>query len=249
MLSPNSTPQLDWERLLAPPPPRPADADDADWSPWLRRLAPKRRSFDRAMLWELPRQRRALLAQLTCRSFQLDGHAVTEPMMLQAISPGAQRRELRSRLTQRLRNHLAILQQIELDLHHRKPLRPPAVVRWYTSVSSGLSSAALGDGAHRRLEDLLRRINAGQLRLAPAIQECARLHLQLLSDPLVPSFNRILARLLLHFHLGRCNLPPVSFAADDAHVDQLGEARFAVRLLQLADAAYDTLAAMRADGA
>ena len=159
---------------------------------------------------------------------------------------GHDRGKFRSRLSQRIRSHIAILHQIERSLGSGELLKTPAVVRWYTLVSSGLSITSLDDARMGRLDQLVRRINSPHLRLQPAVQEIARLHAESLADPIVPGFNGILARLLLRYHLGRCGLPPVVF---DADVDGMGassagladEKRLLPRLLELIDQSYDLL--------
>jgi hypothetical protein len=82
------------------------------------------------------------------------------------------------------------------------------------------------------------------LRLAAAIPEIASLHVTLLADPLVPSFNGILSRLLLRYHMGRCNLPAVVF--DPAMDTRAASAdAMAARLIDLLEAACDELATDR----
>jgi hypothetical protein len=64
----------------------------------------------------------------------------------------------------------------------------------------------------------------------------------MLADPVVPSFNGILARLLLRYHLGRCGLPPVLFAPDlDGAGRLLDEPRLLARLLELIHQSYGAL--------
>jgi hypothetical protein len=62
----------------------------------------------------------------------------------------------------------------------------------------------------------------------------------MLADPLVPSFNGILARLLLRYHLGRCGLPAVVF---DPQVDtRPGDAEGMLRrLVELLELSYDQM--------
>jgi hypothetical protein len=93
-------------------------------------------------------------------------------------------------------------------------LRPATVVRWYTSISCGLSIAQLDASQLIRLEEFLGRINVPRLRLRAAVGEIAGVHAELLKNPIFPGFNGIVARLLLQYHLGRCGLPPVVFDAE-----------------------------------
>ena len=74
--------------------------------------------------------------------------------------------------------------------------------------------------------------------LSAAIPEIAGVYVGLLEDPLVPSFNGILARLLLRYHLGRCKLPAVVF---DPEVDgRFASAEALVRrLVELLNRSYD----------
>jgi hypothetical protein len=151
---------------------------------------------------------------------------------------GTDRPMLRSRQSQRLRNHAAILHRLENDLGQTLPLTTDGVIRWYVGVSAGLSTTALDQATATRLEEVVRRINSPQLRLQPALQEVAATHAKLLADPLVPSFNGILARLLLRYHLGRCKLPAVIF-------DPVVDARLTAgdgmlrRLAELLETSYD----------
>ena len=85
------------------------------------------------------------------------------------------------------------------------------MLRWYTSISSGLSTSVLSLVNMRRLEQVIDRVNSPQLRLQPALTEIAELHAEILAEPIFPSFNGIIARLLLTAHLARCGLPPVVF--------------------------------------
>jgi len=124
-------------------------------------------------------------------------------------------------------------------------LKAGGVVRWYTSVSCGLSTTSLDDATMGRIDAVARRINSPQLRLQPAVKEVARLHAQVLSDPIVPSFNGILARLLLRYHLGRCNLPPAIFAVDTQPVELSEEPSLLPRLLTAIDASYDMMLSQR----
>jgi hypothetical protein len=149
-------------------------------------------------------------------------------------------KNFRSRSTQRIRNHVAILRRIEKSLRAGATLTSQSVVRWYTSISCGLSLASLDETSLTRLDNFLRRINSPQFRLQPAITEIAHVHAQLNADPLVPSFNGILARLLLQYHLGRCGLPRVQFDAADSAILK-DEPRLLKRMLELVDSAYDML--------
>jgi hypothetical protein len=128
-------------------------------------------------------------------------------------------------------------------MRHCQPLDPGIVVRWYTSISCGLSSAQLDEPTLSRLTRVVLQINSPHLNVRPALEEIARLYVELTSDPIVPSFNGILSRLLLGCHLGRCGLPPVLFdpkrdrARPDSANNQLG------RLLEMVQESYDALLA------
>jgi hypothetical protein len=185
---------------------------------------------------------------VTRASFRLDGIDLPEREVMDAVAAGAAGREsvgpgFRSRQGQRLRNHVAILRRIQQLVRRGHALTAATIVRWYTSVSCGLTSARLDAGSLARLERVARQINCPHLHLRPAIEEIARLYAELLTDPVVPSFNGILARLILTSHLGRCGLPPVLFdPARDAPppADAGGLLR---RLLELVQQSYDHLAA------
>jgi hypothetical protein len=182
-----------------------------DWPAWLRQIERKRRRLA-AMN---PRRPMPLppshFAAITCTSFQLDGIQIDDQQVAAAVSRGSAKNPMRSRSTQRIRNHLAILHRIASAVRSGQPLKTQTVLRWYTSISCGLSNAALDESSMNRFDAIVRRINSPQLRLQPAVAEIAHLHASLLIDPFVPSFNGILARLLLQYHLGRCGLPPILF--------------------------------------
>ncbi|MEZ0267079.1 MAG: hypothetical protein ACAI43_20295, partial [Phycisphaerae bacterium] len=176
----------------------------------------------------------------TWASFRLDGIDVDLDQVADAVAAADSARPtlLRSRQAQRLRNHAAILRHIETDLRRAQALTPDGVLRWYTAVSAGLSTTDIDGVAVARLTEVVRRINSPQLRVKPALIEAGQVYVRLLADPLVPSFNGILARLLLRYHLGRCGLPPVVF---DPIVDaRFGNAEAAGRRVgELVEAALD----------
>src|SRR5687768_2519832 len=155
-----------------------------------------------------------------------------------ALARGGAARAFRSRQQQRVRNHVAILRHLESLLRRGGTLKSPDVVRWYTSVACGLSTTQLDEPTTARLDAVVRQINSPHLRLRPAVQGIARVHRQMLADPVVPSFNGILARLLLRYHLGRCGLPPVLFVPERDATVLLDEQRLLARLLELIDEAY-----------
>jgi|GEM_PF-1738827 len=213
-----------------------------DWTPWLRQIERKRRLLGRlcSPVWQAPV---AWLAKFTAVSFRLDGMDVTEEQVALAAAVVRSPRRFRSRLSQRLRNHLAILRSIQRMLLRGVALRGSYVVRWYTSISCGLSTTSLDDMAMDRIETVVGRLGSPRLRLQSAVQDISQLHSQLIADPLVPSFNGILARLLLFYHLGRCGLPPVMF---DAVADQPvlhDQQKLLPRLMSLIDSSFDVMLA------
>jgi hypothetical protein len=215
-----------------------------DWSAFLRRVERKRRRFGR-----LPDGEGAAAAVIpadyfvraTLASFRLDGLEASEAEVREALAHGAEGPFLlRSRQAQRLRNHAAILHHIESNLRDGSTLTPDDVVRWYTAVSAGLSTTGLGEATVGRLDEVVRRINSPQMRMVAALQEIAATHVKLLRDPLVPSFNGILARLLLRYHLGRCKLPAIVFdPAVDGRVN--GVEGMVRRLVELLEVSFDDL--------
>ena len=169
--------------------------------------------------------------RFTYISFRLDGLDVTEAEVRAALAHGASGRACRTCQARRIRNHAAILRQIERLLRDGRPLSSGAVIRWYTLVACGLSCGWIDEQAARRLDRILSGMNSPQLRLGPALRDIAAVHLRLLGDPFVPGFNGILARLLLRYHLGRCSLPPVLF--DPAETASLtNEAALLPKLLE-----------------
>jgi hypothetical protein len=215
-----------------------------EWASWLRSFERKRRLLVR----DEPRRPRSLpstyFIHATYSSFRLDGIDVTEHEVLASLASGPARQSLRSRAAQRIRNHVSILHHIESSIRIGESLKAPVVIRWYTTIGSGLITAALPDAMIDRLDQAVRRINSPQLRLQPALGDIARLHVQLLTDPLAPSFNGILARLLLRYHLGRVGLPPVVFEPEADAPALLDETMLLRRLLQLIDSSYDQLLRM-----
>ena len=71
------------------------------------------------------------------------------------------------------------------------------------------------------------------------MQEITGVHVRLLTDPFVPGFNGIMARLLLRYHLGRCGLPPLVFDPDTDGPLLSAESTLLPRLLDLILLAYD----------
>jgi len=224
---------------------------NGDLAESVRRLERKRRSLDRSppglnggpSALPLPDD---YYARATWASFRLEGLDVSPEEVTDALSQTSAGHALRSRQSQRLRNHAAILHHIESDLRQSTPLSTGGVIRWYTTVSAGLSTTSLNHSATDRLDELVRRINSPQLRLAASIPEIAVVHVALLADPLVPSFNGILARLLLRYHLGRCALPPVVFDPATPAQRLADEPALLPQLLVAIDASYDAILAQRA---
>jgi hypothetical protein len=217
-----------------------------NWSQWLRTTERKRRQLERRE-GRASRASRAFLdgyyvAATDC-SFRLEGLVLHDADLTAALTPGWARRSLGGRQQQRVRNHVAILRSIEHMLGREDALKLNDVVRWYTSVACGLSTTRLDAAAAARLDGVVQQVNSPHLRLAPAVQGIARLHHQLLREPVVPSFNGILARLLLRWHLGRCGLPPVVFDAVRDGGMMVDESKLLARLLELIDQSYDALLA------
>jgi hypothetical protein len=208
-----------------------------DWPAWLAIIERKRRLLLRANGRTLIPG--AYFALATLSSFKLEGIEVTEHDVLQALSRNRAQRKLRSRTAQRIRNHVALLHGIESAIAIGQPLKASAVLRWYTSISSGLSTTGLGEDRMRRLEQITRRINSPQLRLQAALQDMARAHCELLGDPLFPGFNGILSRLLLRYRLGRCSLPFVVF--DGRAPAAASETDLTLRLLRGIDDSFNLL--------
>jgi hypothetical protein len=226
------------------PPQGDAKPVSIDWPAWVERIDRKRRAAHRNYNHDKPAPPpQSYYVNTTVSSFRLEGIDCSIHEAYDAIEHGAARRKFRSRAAQRIRNHVAILHSIEATLRNNWPLKSAAVLRWYTSISSGLSTNELGFEKMSRLEQVVRRIDSPQLRLQPAIQEIARTHAELLSDQLFPSFNGILSRLLLRYHLGRCGLPSVVFDEAIPLSSLAIEQSLAMCLLGAIDESYDTLLA------
>jgi hypothetical protein len=171
----------------------------------------------------------------------MDGIDLPEPTVTDALKVGGASRSCRSRQAQRLRNHVAILRRIQTTARRAEPLTTDTIVRWYTSVACGLSTSHLDAPSLARLERVARRINSPPQNLRPAMEELAALHADLLADPIVPSFNGILARLLLTAHLTRCGLPPVIFHPDTDRALPPDSPTRLRRLLELITESLDAL--------
>ncbi|MBV8781935.1 MAG: hypothetical protein JO353_11105, partial [Phycisphaerae bacterium] len=96
-------------------PPRLVSAEDRkpiDWPRWLRLVERKRRLVDR--------KNSALLIPFlhlgTLASFRLEGIDVTESTILAAVQPNRDHSRFRSRCSQRIRSHIAILLHIERSI-------------------------------------------------------------------------------------------------------------------------------------
>jgi hypothetical protein len=224
----------------------PAHAE-IDWPQWVRSTERKRRLAARqevalpALAAPSSASWHGYFLAATDASFRLDGMHLPPRDLGAALARGWGVNVFRPRQQQRVRNHVAILRRIERLLRLGDALKSNEVVRWYTSVASGLSTTCLDEPTTVRLEGIVRQVNSPHLRLCPAVQGIARLHGQMLADPVVPSFNGILARLLLRYHLGRCGLPPVLFVPERDGALLLDEPRLLARLLELIDEAYATM--------
>lgn len=216
-----------------------------DWPLWLQLIERKRRILQRHQtLGGGSTTPIAYLIRATCSNFKLDGIVITEDEVNAALARNTAGRKFRSRTAQRIRNHIAILHSIENAVRIGQPLKSGAVVRWYTSISSGLSMTPLSEERMTRLDQVARRINSPQLRLQPAIQEIVRSFSDLQADHLFPSFNGILSRLLLRYHLGRCGLPLVILNDHEGNLPTsaiLSETGLTLQLLNAIDESYDLL--------
>ncbi len=227
---------------------RPPSLKPVNWKARLKAIDRKRRLLRRLAPKPARDAMARYLTRVTRASFLMDGIEISDHDITEAFARGAANRRFRSRQAQRLRNHMAILCRVKRLARRGHTLSASLVVRWYTSISCGLSSAQLDEPTLLRLDRVVRQINSPHLNLRPAVEEIARLHAELIADPVVPSFNGILARLLLTCHLERCGLPPLLFdpARDRALPPTQGMAGPVQRLLQLVEASYDALAAAAA---
>lgn len=226
---------------LSPPPSSVAAADtDIDWTAWLRRADRKRRLALRPHAPAIPHD---YFLSATYSSFALADMNIAPSQVMEAVEASSSRRTFRSRQNQRIRNHIAILHQIESLLQFRRHLSVDTIVRWYTSLSCGLSTYPLDSMVVSRLHNITCDISTPQPRLRRAVTQIASLHLSLLTDPVFPAFNSILARLLLRYHLGRHSLPPVTFdpASDRTQLHTLP--KLLPLLLTRLESSLDTLLA------
>src|SRR5438552_2402696 len=112
-------------------------------------------------------------------SFRLDGLQASEVEIAQALASGSAARACRSRSTQRVRNHVAILRQVETLLRRGQALESGHVLRWYTSIACGLSCGQIDRQTAGRGDRLVSTTNSPQLRLGPAVQEVPALRARL----------------------------------------------------------------------
>lgn len=147
--------------------------------------------------------------RIAMASLQLEGMNIAEADVVEALLKNGVRGDLRSRQAQLIRNHVAIQLRIELSLRRGEPLKPAMVLGWYISLCTGLPLGGLPLHRMRRLEEVCRRVNSPPMQLESAVNDIARLYCNLISDPLVPSFNGVMVRLVMRYHLGRCSLPQV----------------------------------------
>lgn len=205
--------------------------DDSEFAGALRRVGRKRKGENpKGRQW---RERLEEHARTTRASLRLDGLEVGEAAVVEAMVKGGMRCDLRSRLAQMVRTHVAILFRIEQALRRDHSLKPATVLGWYASLCAGLPTPAFDDGRMRRLEQVCRQINSPPMRLRAAVEDVGSLYYRMLQDPLVPSFNGILARLLLRYHLGRCGLPAVSLQEELDRSEMGDEKRMCWRLVML----------------
>jgi hypothetical protein len=184
---------------------------------------------------------RNYLARVTRANFAMDGIDLPEAGVADALTVGAAARTCRSRQAQRVRNHVAILRRIAGLSGRGESLTASAVLQWYASIASGLSTAPPDASSLERLDRIARRVNCPPQNLRPALGEVAALHSNLLADPVVPSFNGILARLLLAYHLARCGLPPVLLQPDADRAVPPHPAAWLARLLERTSETLDVL--------
>jgi hypothetical protein len=230
-------------RNISSSPARHRNAEDSatPWRSWT--LATERKRLVLARRPSALAPARMLLAQITQRSFQLDQIEVSDQMLAQALWHGGVQRSFRSRQVQRFRNHVAILRRIQLMGRRERMLAPHEVVRWYASIGCGLPAAPLDESTLSRLDLVVRQLNSASSGLRNAVESIARHHRDILIDPIVPSFNGILSRLLLQYHLVRCKLPLVLFSSDGVGEKQQSHPKFIGRLLILLTESFDRLIA------
>jgi len=216
--------------------------DSPQWGQRLARIERKRRLLARLRPPRLlPRE---LLGRLTWSSFAMEQLDVTLREAMEAIAARPSPRAFRRSQFLRIRHHAAALRGIERAIRRGQPIKASTVVHWYTSISCGLSVAAVMDaGRLGRIDQWLRRINSPHLLPGQAIGEAAAVHAQMLGEAIVPGFNGILCRLLLQFHLARCGLAPVTFDPDRDRAIVHDAALLARRLIELVEEGYDWLLA------
>ncbi len=189
----------------------------------------------------IPRCCVSLLTRITQASFELEDLCITAQELELARAPSTQPRRLRPLQVLRFRNHMAILRAIERSTERQEPIGPAAVLRWYTSISCGLSIAPVDEPRTARLERVLRRINSPNLRIQQAVPDACELHVCLMADPVFPGFNGLVSRLLLQYSLLRCGLTMVALDPARDCLRLRDPAALAPRLLELVLQSWDGL--------
>ena len=185
----------------------------------------------------------SFIERSTHSSYQLDGVTLPPGAVREAMNARAGKWAMRPRTAQRIRNHASIQFQIERMLRRRIGLSAGTLVRWYTSLSTGLCGTQMQRSEVERLESVAARVNVTPHRVGAALDQVAALQVELLSEPVVPSFSGIFARLVLHMHLGRCGLPPVVMdsGVDSSVLKQ--PSRLSTKLAEMVARSYEQLAA------
>jgi hypothetical protein len=189
--------------------------------------------------WSMPRP---FLVDATSASFRIDGIPVTVGQVTRALGHRQSVRAFRSSLSHRLRMHAAILCGLERLLANDAPLQSGHLMSWYAGLSAGHGTAVGVAEDARRAAAIVARVNAPTPRLAAAIPEVVALYTEVIGNPIVPSYNGIVARLLMHVHLGRCGLLPVIVEPPDDGFAR--RALDAATLLDLLARRYDLAGAL-----
>jgi len=215
--------------------------NNTEWPRFLRSLERKRQLLIRGNPQRPHSLPASYFVEATYSSFRQEGIDLHPTEVSSALVHGKNHHALRSRIAQRIRNHAAILHTIENSIRLGESLKMSDVTRWYTSLGTGLINTSLPDGTMNRLDMVVRRISAPQLRLQQALSDIARLYVQLQIDPLFPSFNGMIARFILRYHLGKSGLPPVVLNPETDPPRALDEAMFLSRMLHLLEQSHDIL--------
>ena len=212
-----------------------------NWDKAKNRCEAYRRKLDDLDPFQSVLTSHCFLADATRSSFGLDGMEISANDAIVALDSLSAHKTIRSRMMQRIRNHVAALRTVDARVHHKQQLTTANFMRWYISFGCGLCPSTPDPSGIARIEHQIQQIISPELRFKAAIQQIVKLQITRTVDPLVPSFNGILSRLLLRYHIGRCGLPPIVFPEGTTEKMLTSERKLTNLILECVDSSYAML--------